>query len=47
MSHDAVAPIPTMRWLGHCLELVDQTRLPHEAVMVACPDAAAVGRPSA
>jgi methylthioribose-1-phosphate isomerase len=38
------AATPTMRWHGDRLDLVDQTRLPHEAVMVPCPDAAAVGR---
>jgi methylthioribose-1-phosphate isomerase len=44
MSQPDAAQTPTMRWHGNCLELVDQTRLPHEAIMVACPDAAAVGR---
>ena len=32
----------TMTWHGDRLDLIDQTRLPHEAVQVSCRDAADV-----
>ena len=34
----------TMTWHGDRLELIDQTRLPHEVAILACRDAADVAR---
>jgi methylthioribose-1-phosphate isomerase len=36
-------PTTTLLWRGDRLDLIDQTRLPHETVVVSCLDAASVG----